>query len=579
MMIALTREQFVDKLLKTRYFTEGETSWPELVERVAKHGSSTKHTNYYQQFYDLIVNKDFLPSRMPYMGSRNPFSSSCFVFEFEDDWESIFNALHDAVAVQRFGGGTGFNFGTLRPKGSLISTTKGKASGPVSFMHMFQDVYKVLKRAGNKMAANMAVMDISHPDVEEFITCKNDEGELWCFNISVRISDKFMKAVKNDENWALSWKGEIYKTVKASYLWNLLIENSYMLGEPGIQFSDTIDRTNSFPVRTIASNPCSEQNLPDRTSCNLGAINLSHHITDAGEILWDKLEDTIRIAVRFLDGSLASAWFPLQSLRDNANKYRNIGLSIMGWHDFLIMADIPYDSQEALELAEHVQQFISVYAEDESRKIGYEETGNMNKVNTTLTTIQPTGSLSVIAGVGSAIEPFYSPIENRFSYVGTYSDIFPTLLRKFEYEGWNIEEIVNYVDEHHSLLNCPFIPENKRQLFAVTNEIPWQVHVKMQAAFQKHLDQAVSKTINLDNSATPDDIAKIYEIAWKTGCKSITVYRQGSRDVEILSTEAKDDSYFCPECLKHKGEKMILIRDGGCNKCSSPNCDYSLCTI
>jgi len=252
----LNRQQFIEKLLQERYFIENDGTWENLVRRVAKHGSTTLHKEYEEDFYNVIVQKDFLPSRMPYMGTDRPFSSSCFVFDMEDNWESIFDCLRDAVAVQRYGGGTGYNFSSLRPKGDIISTTKGEASGPLSFMHWFQETFQVLKRAGRKMAAQMAILDVSHPEIEEFIDCKTDEGSLWCFNISVRVTDEFMEAVKNDSEWDLVWNGNVRKTVSAQYLFNKIVSNAWIYGEPGIMFKDAVDRGNKFPVPVYSSNPC-----------------------------------------------------------------------------------------------------------------------------------------------------------------------------------------------------------------------------------------------------------------------------------------------------------------------------------
>ncbi len=252
----LTRQEFVEKLLKERYFIDEDNTWENLIRRVSKHATAKIHKNYENDFYNVINNKDFIPSRMPYMGTENSFSSSCFVFDMEDNWESIFDCLRDAVAVQRFGGGTGYNFSTLRPKGDLINTTKGNASGPLSFMHWFQETFQVLKRAGRKMAAQMAILNIDHPDIEEFIDSKSTEGSLWCFNISVAVTDKFMQAIENDEDWDLTWDGEVRKTLKARYLFNKIVSNAHHMAEPGIIFQDEIDRKNKFPIRTFATNPC-----------------------------------------------------------------------------------------------------------------------------------------------------------------------------------------------------------------------------------------------------------------------------------------------------------------------------------
>ncbi len=252
----LNREQFVEKLLHSRYYTQNDGTWENLINRVVTHATTKKHKSFRTQMMSSILSSDFLPSRMPYMGTENPFSSSCFVFDMEDDWESIFNCLHDAVAVQRYGGGTGYNFSTLRPDGFPINSIKGKASGPLSFMKWFQETFQTLKRAGNKMAAQMAIMDVSHPDIEQFIDCKIHEGDLWCFNISVGVTDDFMRAVERNEAWDLVWDGEVIRTVQAKELFNKIAANAWVFGEPGLVYQDEVDRTNKFPVPVRASNPC-----------------------------------------------------------------------------------------------------------------------------------------------------------------------------------------------------------------------------------------------------------------------------------------------------------------------------------
>ena len=384
-------------LLAKRYAQSGETTWDDVVFRVAKHaGERSDRTS---EFAEAIRSGRFFPSRMTYMGTSHAFASSCFVFPVVDSLTGIMRTLNDACQVQKYGGGTGYNFSHLRPRGDLISTSGGDASGPVSFMGLFHNAMEVVHRAGKKHAAQMGILNCDHPDVLDFIQCKDKEGAYWTFNISVAVTDMFMQAVQEDADWDLKFKDKVYKTIKAKDLWSYIVQHAWHNGDPGIIFIDTVNRNNRYPEPIEACNPCGEQMLPPYVSCNLGSIDLSRFVPN-GQIDWKELEETTRTAIRFLDGSIENAFWPVEEIRERTLRYRNVGLGVMGWADMLILLGIPYDSEEAVKLAERVMKLINDVADDESRRLG----GGQRK-NITVTSIAPTGSISLLAGCSSGIEP------------------------------------------------------------------------------------------------------------------------------------------------------------------------------
>jgi ribonucleoside-diphosphate reductase alpha chain len=536
-------------LLAKRYVQGTEKTWDDVVMRISKHAAGKKGKNI-KDFYDEVYAGNFFPSRMAYMGTPHPFASSCFVFPVEDSLHSIMQTLSDACKVQKFGGGTGYNFSHLRPKGDIINTSKGEASGPVSFMGLYHNAMEVVHRAGKKHAAQMGILNCDHPNILEFIQCKDKEGSYWTFNISVAVTDKFMKAVKNDADWDLQFDGKVYKTIKAKYLWDYIIQHAWYNGDPGIIFIDTVNRNNRYPELIEACNPCGEQMLPPYVSCNLGSIDLSRFVIN-NEIDWKGLEKTTQAGVRFLDGSVEAAYWPVVKIREKTRKYHNIGLGVMGWADMLILLGIPYDSNQAVELGEKVMKFINDAAEVESKKLG-----NGKRKNVTLTSIAPTGSISLLAGCSSGIEPVFGIVTMKNTYVGSFKNthwIFKHLAKK---RGFYSEELLEKIATEGSIQNIDEVPDDIKRLFKTAMEVGWEWHVKHQAAFQKYTDNAVSKTINLPNDATLEDVQKAYLTAYETNCKSITVYRDGSRQVQVMDVKTKERS-MCPNC-----NAILFMNDG-----------------
>lgn len=542
-----SRPEVNQSLLVKRYTQGEEKTWEDVVRRVAGHAG--EKTGRVQEFFEAIRTGKFFPSRMAYMGTAHPFASSCFVFPVEDSLDSIMQALNDACQVQKYGGGTGYNFSHLRPQGNLISTSGGEASGPVSFMGLFHNAMEVVHRAGKKHAAQMGILNCDHPNIFEFIQCKDKEGVFWTFNISVAVTDKFMKAVKDDADWDLQFGGKVFKTIKARDLWNYIVQHAWNNGDPGIIFLDTVNRLNKYPEPVEACNPCGEQMLPPHVSCNLGSLDLSRFVTNA-EIDWKELESATRTGVRFLDGSIDVAFWPVKKIQERTNLFKNIGLGIMGWADMLLLLGIPYDSEEALALGEKVMKFINDTAENESISLG----GGKRK-NTTLTSIAPTGSISLLAGCSSGIEPIFGIVTMKNTYVGSFRDahwIFKDIAQK---RGFYSDELIEKIAKEGSIQNMD-IPDDVKRMFKTSMEIDWQWHVRHQAAFQKYTDNAVSKTINLANDATIEDVDKAYWMAYETGCKSITVYRDGSRQVQVLDAKEKIRDK-CPKC-----DAILFMKDG-----------------
>jgi len=542
-----------ENLVSKRYAQGDEKTWADICRRVAHHAGANSGRE--QEYFDAINSGLFFPSRMTYMGTDYPFASSCFVFPVEDSLAGIMKTLSDACQVQKYGGGTGYNFSHLRPKGDLINTSKGEASGPVSFMKLFHNAMEVVHRAGKKHAAQMGILNCDHPDIFEFIHCKDVEGALWTFNISVGISDAFFAAVDKNDEWELRFGGRVYRTIQARDLWKAIVQHAWGNGDPGVIFLDTVNRHNRYPEKIEASNPCGEQMLPPYVSCNLGSIDLSCFVAD-GQIDWDALEATTRTGVRFLDDSISQAFWPVAEVAAKTQRYKNIGLGVMGWADMLILLGIQYDSDEAVHLADTVMQCINDAADRESIAIG-----NGTRKNTTVTSIAPTGSISMLAGCSSGIEPVFGIVTTKNTYVGSQTNahwIFEQIARE---RGFYSDAILAEIARTGSVQQADGVPDDVKTLFKTANEIGWQWHVKHQAAFQVHTDNAVSKTINLANSATVQDVAAAYRMAFETGCKSTTVYRDGSRQVQVLDSKTTTRE-ICPNCnailFMSDGEKVCV---------------------
>ncbi|MFN3698923.1 MAG: vitamin B12-dependent ribonucleotide reductase [Dictyoglomus sp.] len=527
--------------------------WNMLLE-----GKFEKYYQNFQEYYNLMVEKRFLPNSPTLFnaGARLSQLSACFVIPVEDSLVSIFDGLKYAALIHQSGGGTGFSFSKLRPKGDIVRTTGGIASGPVSFMKVYDAATDTIKQGGVRRGANMGILRIDHPDIFEFVTCKDKEGVLSNFNISVAITDKFMEAVLKDEEFELinPRNKEVVRKVRASKLFDLIVEQAWKNGEPGIIFIDEINRKNPTPeVGEIEStNPCGEQPLLPFESCNLGSINLSKMVKRIGEgyeIDWEKLRDTVYKAVHFLDNVIDANFYPLKQIEEMTKANRKIGLGVMGFYDLLILLGIPYNTKEAREIAENIMSFIQKEARSASNKLA-EERGvfpNWDKSiykdlglklrNATLTTIAPTGSISIIANCSSGIEPIFALAYKRKISLGEWNEVYPLFKEALIKENIYSDELVERIIEEGTIQNMDEIPEKLKKLFVTALDISPEDHVLMQASFQKYVDNAVSKTVNLRESATREDVRKIYLMAYELKLKGITVYRDKSRSTQVLSIE------------------------------------------
>ncbi len=468
---------------------------------------------------------------------------------------------------------TGFDFSKLRPRGDVVKSTGGIASGPISFMKIFDAATEQIKQGGKRRGANMGILRVDHPDILDFIVCKEREGELRNFNISVAVTDDFMRAVERDEEIDLinPRTKKPVKRIKARVIWNLMATMAWKNGEPGIIFIDTINKYNPTPHvgRIEATNPCGEQPLLPYESCNLGSINLSKFVED-GKIKWEELRETVRLAVRFLDNVIDANSYPIPEIEKATKANRKIGLGVMGFADMLIKLGIPYNSEKALEIAEKVMKFISEEARKMSVELGkekgnfpnfkgstWEKKGYKYMRNATVTTIAPTGTISEIAGCSQGIEPLFAIayVRNVKESLGYDLTVINPLFEMIAIQrGFYSDELIKKIARSTSIQHIKEIPEDVRRIFVTALDIAPEWHVRMQAAFQKYTDNAVSKTVNLPYDATPEDVERIFMLAWKLGCKGITVYRFGSRKVQVIKTLAEGgpitpESFSrCPSC-------------------------------
>lgn len=551
------------EVLKARYLLRDEKeniieNPTQLFERVAKaiakidknFGENPEKTQ--KTFYEMMAKLEFLPNTPTLFNAGTDIGqlSACFVLPVPDSLDGIFTAVKNMALIEQTGGGVGFNFSRLRPKGDIVRSTKGVASGPVSFMRIFDTATEVIKAGGKRRGAMMGILRVDHPDILEFITAKQNPTFLPNFNVSVAVTDEFMHAVEADEAyWLINPRnGEKMKQLKAREIWNLIARSAWASGDPGVVFIDEINRHNPTPEigRIESTNPCGEQPLLSYESCNLGSINLSRMVED-GRVNWNKLRETVRNAVHFLDNVVDVNVYPLKEIAAITRANRKIGLGVMGFADMLIMLGVPYDSEEALKLGEQVMRFIEEEAHEKSREIG-EARGsfpNFEKSiwkdrysafrNATVTTVAPTGTISIIAGCSSGIEPLFAVSFMRNVLGG--ARLFETNVlfeATAKARGFYSARLLEEVARTGSVQKIAGVPDDVKRLFVTALDIASVWHVKMQAAFQKFTDNAVSKTVNLPFEAKVGDVREIYDLAWRLKCKGVTVFRYGSKPEQVL---------------------------------------------
>ena len=555
-----------ETVLSKRYYAPGE-DWEGLVRRVALNlANGEKSTEdlaiWFDRFYHMMMAGDALPNSPTLMNAGLSLQqlSACFVLPVGDSTDSIFRAVHDAAVVHKSGGGTGFDFSNLRPRGSSVSSTQGVASGPVGFIDVFDTATGVMKQGGKRRGANMGILRCDHPDILEFVKAKLDGTRLQNFNISVGITDEFMEAVEGNNVWFFRWGGQVYPSISARELWEAIISTAWKCGDPGLVFLDRINRDNPNPHlgEIAATNPCGEQPLLPNESCNLGSVNLANHVTGEGQVDWIKLENTLKILHRMLDNVVSMNKSPTEAIGKMMRYTRRIGVGVMGFADALILQGIAYDSEEGLVAARLYSSFIKSVLENYNTILGnergaypaYQENHEYgenidNPRNSAPYTIAPTGTISVIAGCSSGIEPLYALAVNRQMAEGDdLSGVHP-LLRDQISEGGCLallqgESLESLLEEHES-----FQPHGVPKLsldptlWKTAHEIPWTRHIEMQAAWQEYCHNAVSKTINLPFEATKENIDQAYWQAYMTGCKGITVFRDGSKPEQVLRSMTK----------------------------------------
>ncbi|HUU63252.1 MAG TPA: vitamin B12-dependent ribonucleotide reductase [Dehalococcoidia bacterium] len=515
-------------------------------------------TAWEEKFYRAMANLDFLPNSPTLMNAGRELQqlSACFVLPIEDSMECIFDAIKYTALIHKSGGGTGFSFSRLRPEGDMVGSTGKFASGPVSFMKAFDAATDVIKQGGMRRGANMAILNVNHPDIEQFITAKENGNTLTNFNLSVAATGEFIKAVVDGTDYDLINPRDksIHDKLNARELFDKIVDLAWRTGDPGLVFIDRMNDEDNNPTPHLgkieSTNPCGEQPLLPYESCNLGSINLSRMLDEGKPAIdYDKLAKTVTTAVRFLDNVIDKNSFPIPEIEKMTQKTRKIGLGVMGFADMLIKLGIPYDSDDALRVADELMKFINQKATETSMALAeergvfpsfegsvYDVPGGHRVRNATRTTIAPTGTLSIIAGCSSSIEPLFA-----LSYVHNILDgdklveVNPLFEEVAKREGFYSEELMKELAKRGSIKDMDIIPEDIRRFFVTAHDISPEWHVRMQAAFQKSTNNAVSKTINFPHSATREDVAQAYMLAYTEGCKGITIYRDRSKDRQVLS--------------------------------------------
>lgn len=516
-----------------------------------------------KDFYDMMADLDFLPNSPTLMNAGKELQqlAACFVLPVGDSMSDIFETLKNTALIQKSGGGVGYSFSRIRPRNDIVLSTKGVSSGPISFMTVFNAATDTIKQGGTRRGANMGILRVDHPDILDFINAKDDNEKLTNFNISVGVTEAFMKAVENDEKYEIvnPRTKEVFDRYNAREVFSMIVEHAWKNGDPGIIFLDRLNKDNPTPhIGQIEStNPCGEQPLLPYEACNLGSINLAHMVKEEDgirQIDYRKLGKIVHTAVRFLDDVIDMSEYPIEKIREMVNGNRKIGLGVMGWADLLVIMGIPYDSEEALELGCKIMSFIQDESKEASKKLA-EEKGEFPNFegsifdspegykirNATTTTIAPTGTLSIIADCSSGIEPLFA-----ISFVKNVMDNDKLLeVNKYfksiaEEEGFYSKELMERIAGSGHIKDIEEIPSEYKRIFMTAHEVSPKWHVRSQAAFQKFVDNAVSKTVNFTNSATVQDVEDVYMLSYRLGCKGITIFRDGSRDAQVLEVKGNN---------------------------------------
>ncbi len=606
-----------ETILQHRYYLKDTTGTPiedsiGLFKRVAKAiaGTETQYDTLpadieiiEDSFFEMMYNLEFLPNSPTLMnaGTSQGTLSACFVLPLEDSMEGIMKSATDAAMVQKFGGGTGFALSKIRPKGSQITTTHGKACGPIEVLKTLSRISSMITQGGKRDGANMAVMSVYHPDIKEFITCKRDEGEIHNFNISVAVDDVFMENVAKNRYHSLldPSTGVIMAVVSAREIYDLIIQGAWANGEPGMLFLDRINADNKVTPaygEMIATNPCGEQPLLGYESCNLGSINLSNFVKNSSgdwqnQIEWDRLNHVVRMAVQFLDNVIDANDYSIPEIGQMTKATRKIGLGVMGFADLLVKLRVSYNSELAREIGNTIMESIKLIAEAKSLELGairgtfpaWEDSQyniRENYRNSCRLTVAPTGTISMIANCASGIEPLFALAwrkENILEGQTLYyvNEQFEKDAKDF---GFYSEELMAYLAGGGLLKDRNEVPQWVKNVYITAPEISPDAHVLMQATFQRHVDSGISKTINFASSATIEDVADSYMAAWENSCKGITVYRNGSREKEVLVTgHAQNKQLPLFETGPCGCEKPNIIKESGCETCKT--CGWSACDI